>query len=580
MRNLKSILIVIITINLLLSCNNLSYRIDYTPINKSLDKIFVEKKYAYTPVFKEFNNLGKDYYFIKIWGFLKYNTNKQKGIDWDDVFVMNYSKISQQNRTEFNTTIDSLLNTVVIPSKKNDKNNENDYALIDNSWFYDSLYIDKKISNQLKFIFENKPNNGNRFVSNNTIGNLTFNEKKYDSVYPKKEIRMLSLARYWNIINYFYVYKNYMDIKWDDVLLENISEFKNADTDMVYHKNVQKLSSYLNDCHSMVRSSVLDKKVFGRFVPNFRLKMINDTFVVSKFRVPEYSHYGLQVGDIILALDSVAIKNKYDSLKSFFRGANRLTEQRVINPYLLTSTQDKLLITYLRNRKIYSQAVSLSDYSYFVKAEIEDVKKHKQKVIRKAYSDDIIYINLDYIFDDNFEKNFSNINQYKNLILDLRCYPREKVFFSLTNYLLSQKQDFFLTSYSDVSKPGVIRLHQGYKIGNNKASAYKGNVFVLVNEHTQSMAEFLVMALQTASNVTVIGSQTAGSDGNVTKFSFPGKIRSIFTGIGVYYPDTTQTQRKGVKLTYEVNQTIRGIQNQKDEILDFTINLINHPKIE
>ena len=205
-----------------------------------------------------------------------------------------------------------------------------------------------------------------------------------------------------------------------------------------------------------------------------------------------------------------------------------------------------------------------------------NAEKYENKTIKKEIADDIIYINLDYIFDENFDNNFNNINKYRNLIIDLRCYPRENVFFSLTNFILSEKKDFFIASYSDITKPGTIRLHKGYKIGKKEGKHYNGNVFVLVNEHTQSMAEFLVMALQTSTNVTVIGSQTAGSDGNITKFHFPGKIRAVFSGIGVYYPDTTQTQRKGIKLDFEVNQTISGIQSNKDEILDFAINLIKN----
>ena len=49
------------------------------------------------------------------------------------------------------------------------------------------------------------------------------------------------------------------------------------------------------------------------------------------------------------------------------------------------------------------------------------------------------------------------------------------------------------------------------------------------------------MALRTAPDNKVIGSQTAGADGNITRFFLPGGITALFTGLGVYYPDGRPT---------------------------------------
>ena len=69
------------------------------------------------------------------------------------------------------------------------------------------------------------------------------------------------------------------------------------------------------------------------------------------------------------------------------------------------------------------------------------------------------------------------------------------------------------------------------------AKLYKGKIVILVNEVTQSHAEFTTMCLQTAKNALVIGSQTSGADGNVSKIPFVGGFGSMITGLGVYYPD-------------------------------------------
>jgi C-terminal processing protease CtpA/Prc len=85
------------------------------------------------------------------------------------------------------------------------------------------------------------------------------------------------------------------------------------------------------------------------------------------------------------------------------------------------------------------------------------------------------------------------------------------------------------------------------------------------------------MAFQSSPNVKVIGSTTAGADGNVSQIILPGGISTMFSGIGVLYPDGTQTQRKGVKIDIEVKPTVKGIKAGIDEPLEKAKALIMEP---
>ena len=74
---------------------------------------------------------------------------------------------------------------------------------------------------------------------------------------------------------------------------------------------------------------------------------------------------------------------------------------------------------------------------------------------------------------------------------------------------------------------------------------------------------------------TTIGSQTAGADGNVSLVRLPGGISSYFSGIGVYYPDGTETQKVGVRIDVTVRPTIAGIQAGRDEVLEKALEYLN-----
>ena len=111
-------------------------------------------------------------------------------------------------------------------------------------------------------------------------------------------------------------------------------------------------------------------------------------------------------------------------------------------------------------------------------------------------------------------------------------------------------------------------------MGKSNTKAYKGKVVVLVNDETQSSAEYHCMALRAAPNVTIIGSTTAGADGNVSKLYLPGGVLTMISGIGVYYPDGTETQRVGIVPDVECKSTTQGIREGKDELLEKAIELI------
>ena len=66
------------------------------------------------------------------------------------------------------------------------------------------------------------------------------------------------------------------------------------------------------------------------------------------------------------------------------------------------------------------------------------------------------------------------------------------------------------------------------------------------------------MAFRQAPNAIVIGSTTAGADGNVSGFALPGGLTTQFSGIGVQYPDGKETQRIGIVPDIFVERTVEG----------------------
>jgi C-terminal processing protease CtpA/Prc len=114
------------------------------------------------------------------------------------------------------------------------------------------------------------------------------------------------------------------------------------------------------------------------------------------------------------------------------------------------------------------------------------------------------------------------------------------------------------------------------RVGGKNKNYFKGKVVIIVNEETQSNAEYTTMALRVAPNAIVLGSTTAGADGNVSGITLPGNIFTYISGIGVLTPDGSETQRIGIVPDVKIEPSINGIRVGKDEVLEKAIELINN----
>lgn len=76
------------------------------------------------------------------------------------------------------------------------------------------------------------------------------------------------------------------------------------------------------------------------------------------------------------------------------------------------------------------------------------------------------------------------------------------------------------------------------------------------------------MAYRLSPRAKVFGSQTAGADGNVERITLPGGNKVVYTSIGVYYPDRTETQGMGIVPDVKVRPTVEGIREGRDEVLE------------
>lgn len=517
----------------------------------------------------------------KVWGFLKYyHPEIRKGkIDWDsELFKIMPKIIDAANKNERNEILSRWIDGLGafernLEIKSDDKETK---LKPDLEWLYENVQLGEKLSSQLTFILNAKRNNENFYISQvYGVGNPDLkNEKEYKyMLYPDAGYRLLGLYRYWNIIQYYFPYKNLIEEDWNKVLPEFIPKFANASNDVQYRLVALELIARIHDTHANIWGNdiVLEKYKGVNYAP-IEIKFIENKAVVTDFLSKDLEQqFGLEIGDVILSISGKTIDNIIKEKLLLTPASNYPTQLRNIAWDLMRTNDSLLSITYERNGKI--ETANIPTYSM---GDINVSRRFSQKdTCFKFVGDGIAYINPGSIKNEYLHLIMPEVLKSKGLIIDFRTYPSDFIVFSLSEYLQPDEKEFVKFSIGSLETPGLFTYTDKLKVGKKNSDFYKGKIVILINEETQSQAEYTVMAFRTAPNATVIGSTTAGADGNVSIFTLPGGITTMISGIGVYYPDGRETQRVGIIPDFEVKPTINGIKEGRDELLEKAIEIIN-----
>lgn len=432
------------------------------------------------------------------------------------------------------------------------------------------------LKNKLLYIYNNRSQGKHYYIGMTAnVGNPEFkNENPYSNMsFPDDGFRLLSLYRYWNMINYFFPYKHLMDENWNKKLKEYIPHFINAKNELEYELATVQIIGDIQDTHANLWGGAdkIDEWKGVNYSP-IHVRFIEKKLVVTDYYNDDLKNkVGLKIGDVITKINGNPIDKIVKEKSKYYPASNEPTRLRDISADLLRSNSDNIEIEFVsgnsnpqtKTLKLY-QKDSLDIYRWYRKS---DGKSYK------LLDNNIGYVTLQTIKEDDIAQIKDEFKNTKGIIIDIRNYPSTFVPFSLGSYFVSSSTPFVKFTNGNVDNPGEFIFTENLNIP-SKGKTYQGKLIVLVNELSQSQAEYTSMAFRAGDNTTIIGSTTAGADGNVSAILLPGGLRTMISGIGVNYPNGQETQRIGIIPDIEVYPTIEGIRNGRDELLEKAIEVI------
>jgi C-terminal processing protease CtpA/Prc len=102
-----------------------------------------------------------------------------------------------------------------------------------------------------------------------------------------------------------------------------------------------------------------------------------------------------------------------------------------------------------------------------------------------------------------------------------------------------------------------------------------GNIVVLTDERAISYTESLMGIIEAHHLATIVGSTTAGTNGNVNLFTLPGHYCVSWTGMRVVKHDGSEHHGIGIHPNVPSLPTLEGIAQGRDEVLERAIAVVN-----
>lgn len=551
-------------------------------VEKQLSKAQLDKEFDNGSLIKLSNLTTKKIESLellgRVWGFLKYHHPEiAKGnYNWDyELFRFLPKLLEVEDNIErdelFVNWIDSL--GQIKECTKCKSTDKDAFLKPDMRWMINqSSYLKSK----LLYVYDNRSQGEQYYIGMKPyVGNPEFkNEKSYSNMsFPDDGFRLLALYRYWNMIHYFFPYRHLMDEDWNKKLKEYIPVFINAKNELDYELAAVQLIGDINDTHANLwGESDKIEEWKGLNYPPVHVRVIENQLVVTDYYNEELKNkIGLKIGDIITKIDNKPIKEIVKEKEKYYPASNKPTRLRNLSSDFLRSNLNTIEIEFVTGNstpktktfKLYPKD-SLDIYRWYRKSDDKSFK---------MLDDNIGYVTLQNIKNEDVSKIKKEFKDTKGIIIDIRNYPSTFVPFSLGSYFVSSSTPFVKFTKGSVNNPGEFKFTSNLEIP-SQGKTYQGKLVVLVNELSQSAAEYTSMAFRAGDNTIIIGSTTAGADGNISSISLPGGLRTRISGIGINYPNGEETQRVGIIPDVEVLPTIEGIRQGKDELLEKAIELV------
>ncbi|HEV7609080.1 MAG TPA: S41 family peptidase [Steroidobacteraceae bacterium] len=506
----------------------------------------------------------------KVWGFLKYHhpavTAGQRHWDFDLLHKLPMLMAARSPRDVRRLLVEWIDSLGPVPPRSTLADSQELQLQPQLAWLGDRKLLGKDLSEHLKAIYRNRLPGRQNFVciSPNVGSALLGDEPDYAQVkFPDTGFQVLAIYRLWNVVEYWFPYRALIDEDWDDVLRDSLRNAAASMESAAFQREMLALVARVDDGHANLWSSGELREPVGKCVLPVHLRYLQGKFVVKALATDDENARRFKAADVLLSLDGTPVDDIARNARRLYGASNENARMTQIARGLTRGACGNARVEVMRDgvQAIEAQRVP------FVPQFTAGWRNDRPGDTFQMLSPEVAYLKLSSIRSAEVAGYIEKARAARALIVDIRNYPSEYVVYSLGTLLVDSKTPFVAFTMPDLSNPGAFHWAASPSLEPQEPH-FGGRVAILVDETSMSQAEYTAMALRASPRAIIVGTQTAGADGNIVPIRLPGNLGAAMSGLGVFYPDRRPTQQVGVALDIECPNTIAGLREGRDETLD------------
>jgi len=368
----------------------------------------------------------------------------------------------------------------------------------------------------------------------------------------------------WNTMAHFYPYFDVVEKDWHAVLETVIASILEAGETYSYNDMRADLCVPLRDGHAGIWSPPTGGG-YAKAIPDISLAYIGGQAIVTAVE-GETAEAGIVPGDRVLSLDDVPADEVLSEWMDPVSGSpqQRLALGIVRLPLGKKDSQLELEVEAI-DGSVRTISLSRSRPYPLSPKQLEPIAEIEPG---------ILYVDVSRASSDMLASIRASLRDCRGLIIDVRGYPRDKWWADsftatrLTSLALripvNRKPNQSATTYRDVTTTTTPKLR----------IAPTAELVFVVDTLAFSAGEHQLSYFVNAGIGTLVGTATAGTNGDINRIPLPSGGSMAWTGMRVEWPDGSRFHTVGIQPDVWVEPTREGIAQGRDEQLDAAIEIL------
>lgn len=395
-----------------------------------------------------------------------------------------------------------------------------------------------------------------------------------------RSTRLAAVIAGWSAMNCFYPYFDVVPTDWKAALGPSLIAAAEASDARAMVGVLTRLNAQLHDGHGAVMHEALGQP---RMLPVPLLWLSDGTVVLGRGTIS-----GTKAGDEVIAINGQAIAEvqRTFTLMSAHATATSVRSQ-FASPFRLGRAMQWPRETTMRVRSAAMPgeagegrdvSVTLSDQAAPMFGYMDPIPDGRE------VAPGLRYYQLSDMRLPPFNKALPDMAKSPGLVFDLRGYPSDAAY-TLLGHLTDKSIQSARWRVPQPTRPHEVKSTDMFdsqrwlitpllpRLGGELAGGHKQQVFFLTGGGAISYAESIMGIVEYYKLGTIIGEDTAGTNGNINTLNLPGGFRWTFTGMRVEKHDRARHHGIGIRPNVQVSVTQSDVQAGRDPVLQRAIEL-------